>query len=66
MPLTPKGSRLLEEFKQEYGPEKGREVFYAAANTGTITGVHEKSTGGKHGDGKSKSPKRARSKQKGS
>jgi hypothetical protein len=66
MPLTPKGRRILEEMKSEFGPEKGREVFYASANKGTITGVHEKSTGGKHGDGKSKSPKRARSKQKGS
>jgi hypothetical protein len=66
MPLTDKGRSLLEEFKQEYGPEKGREVFYAAANKGTITGVHETSKGKSHGDGKSKSPKQSRSKRKGS
>jgi hypothetical protein len=62
MPLTDKGRSLLEEFKQEYGPEKGREVFYAAKNKGTITGVEEKSGG----DGKNKSSQKSRSKQKGS
>jgi hypothetical protein len=62
MPLTEKGQKILKAMKDEYGPEKGREVFYAAKNKGTITGVEEKSGG----DGKSKSPKRARSKQKGS
>jgi hypothetical protein len=66
MPLTDKGKRILAEMRSEFGPEKGREVFYAAANKGTITGVHETSKGKSHGDGKSKSPKRARSKQKGS
>ena len=62
MPLTPKGSELLDKFKQEYGPTKGREVFYAAKNKGTITGVEEKSDG----DGKSKSSGKSGSKHKGS
>ena len=60
MPL--KGQKILKEMKDEYGPEKGREVFYAAKNKGTITGVEEKSGG----NGKSKSSKQSRSKRKGS
>lgn len=41
MPLTDKGRQILEKMEQEYGAEKGREVFYASANKGTITGVHD-------------------------
>ena len=40
MPLTEKGRSILESFKKEYG-EKGESYFYAAANKGTITGVHD-------------------------
>jgi hypothetical protein len=40
MPLTPKGEKILENMKQEYGEKKGEQVFYASANKGTITGVH--------------------------
>ena len=40
MPLTAKGERLLKAFKDQYGA-RGEEVFYRAANAGTITGVHE-------------------------
>ena len=38
MPLTEKGSEILQNMKQEYGP-KGEHVFYASKNAGTITGV---------------------------
>ena len=27
--------------QKEYGTKKGKEVFYASANAGKITGVHE-------------------------
>lgn len=40
MPLTPKGEEIMGNMKSEYGPEKGKEVFYKSANKGTITGVH--------------------------
>lgn len=42
MPLTDKGIKILAEMKKKYGSKKGREVFYASANKGTITGVHKK------------------------
>jgi hypothetical protein len=41
MPLTAKGEKILKAMKKEYGPEKGKEVFYASANKETITGVHK-------------------------
>ncbi len=41
MPLTPKGEKIMKSMVEEYGPEKGKEVFYASANKGTITGVHD-------------------------
>ena len=42
MPLTDKGYKILSAMRQEYGPKKGKEVFYASANKGTIKGVHRK------------------------
>lgn len=41
MPLTAKGQEILAKMKQQYGEKKGEEVFYASANKGTITGVHD-------------------------
>lgn len=41
MPLTDKGREILAAMEKQYGAEKGREVFYASANKGTITGVHD-------------------------
>jgi hypothetical protein len=43
MPLTPKGREIYQKMLQEYGAKKGKQVFYASANKGTITGVHGKS-----------------------
>ena len=41
MPLTAKGERIMKAMKAQYGDKKGEEVFYASANAGTLTGVHE-------------------------
>lgn len=41
MPLTDKGKKILAQMKKEYGPKKGREVFYASINKGKIKGVHK-------------------------
>lgn len=40
MPLTRKGSEILQAMQAKYGGKKGTSVFYASANNGTITGVH--------------------------
>lgn len=42
MPLTKKGRKILSAMKKEYGAEKGKRVFYASQNKGTITGTHRK------------------------
>jgi hypothetical protein len=39
MPLTAKGSKVMANMKEQYGEEKGEEVFYASKNKGTIKGV---------------------------
>jgi hypothetical protein len=39
MPLTKKGSKILNKMQEEYGKERGQRVFYAAANKGTIKGI---------------------------
>lgn len=43
MPLTKKGSKILGAMEHEYGEEKGKKVFYASKNKGTIKGVEGKS-----------------------
>lgn len=43
MPMTKKGKKIMSAMKKEYGPEKGKEVFYASANKGTIKGVKKSS-----------------------
>jgi hypothetical protein len=42
MPLTKKGSKIMKAMKKEYGPEKGKAVFYASKNKGVIKGVDKK------------------------
>lgn len=42
-PLTPKGEEVLAAMKKQYGDKKGESVFYASANKGTISGVHDAS-----------------------
>ena len=39
MPLTAKGKKILRHMQAEYGPEKGRAVFYASINKGRIRGA---------------------------
>lgn len=39
MPLTEKGQKILSEMKDQYGEEKGEQVFYASKNAGKIKGV---------------------------
>jgi len=41
MPLTKKGEEIMQAMKQQYGSEKGEQVFYASKNAGNITGVDQ-------------------------
>lgn len=41
MPLTDKGEKIMASLKEEYGAERVEQVFYAGANKGTFTGVHD-------------------------
>jgi len=43
MPLTAKGTKIMKNMKTEYGAKKGKEVFYASQNKGTIKGTHKSS-----------------------
>ena len=40
MPLSDKGKKILRAMKRKYGKKKGKSVFYASENKGTIKGVH--------------------------
>ena len=39
MPLTPKGKKIKKKMIEHYGKKKGKQVFYASENKGTIKGV---------------------------
>lgn len=39
MPLTSKGVKIMQSMMKEYGAERGKKVFYASENKGTIKGV---------------------------
>lgn len=39
MPLSTKGRKILNAMSKEYGSKKGKQVFYASRNKGTIKGV---------------------------
>jgi len=41
VPLTEKGEKIKAAMVTQYGPEKGKEVFYASKNKGKITGVDD-------------------------
>lgn len=41
MPLTEKGKKILRAMKKRYGAKKGKQVFYASENKGTIKGVEK-------------------------
>jgi hypothetical protein len=40
MPFSKKGNKIFANMVKEYGPKKGKEVFYSSVNKGTIKGVH--------------------------
>jgi hypothetical protein len=42
MPLTSKGEKIMAAMMEEYGSKKGKKVFYASQNKGTIKGAHKK------------------------
>ena len=42
MPLTAKGKKIYASMTKEYGDKKGRAIFYASKNKGTIKGVEKK------------------------
>ncbi len=48
MPLTAKGEKIMSAMTRQYGPKKGKQVFYASANKGTIKGVEKMRHGKKH------------------
>ena len=39
MPLNPKGRKIKRAMMNHYGPDKGKQVFYASENAGTIKNV---------------------------
>lgn len=42
MPQTAKGRKIKKAMQRQYGAEKGKRVFYASINKGTITGAERK------------------------
>jgi len=38
VPLTAKGKKVMAAMRSQYGAKKGKQVFYASANKGTIKG----------------------------
>ena len=44
MPLSAKGKKIKKAMLKQYGKKKGKKVFYASANKGTITGVEKRRT----------------------
>lgn len=47
MPLTKKGKKIMSAMEKEYGKDKGKKVFYASQNKGTIKGTHKMGKGKK-------------------
>jgi hypothetical protein len=41
MPLNTKGKKILASMYEQYGKDKGKQVFYASLNAGKIKGVHK-------------------------
>ena len=49
MPLTDKGEKIKTAMTKQYGKKKGKKIFYASANKGTITGVEKRKHANKGG-----------------
>lgn len=47
MPLNKKGKKIKAAMEKQYGPKKGKQVFYASENKGTIKGVTKGKKGSK-------------------
>jgi len=47
MPLTKKGREILKKFQEQYGKERGKEIFYASIVKGILPskGLHTKGSG---------------------
>lgn len=41
MPKTKKGAKIITAMIKQYGKKKGKSVFYASEEAGTIKGVHK-------------------------
>ena len=41
MPLSPKGTKIKKAMEDQYGKERGEQVFYASKNAGKIKGVEK-------------------------
>jgi hypothetical protein len=41
MPLTSKGQTILGSMIKQYGAKKGKSVFYASINKGTVKGAEK-------------------------
>jgi len=44
MPLTKIGGTIMDAMQKQYGKKKGKRVFYASRNKGTIKGVDKPRT----------------------
>ncbi len=42
MPLTAKGKKIKRAMQEQYGKDRGAEIFHASANKGTIKGVERR------------------------
>ena len=42
MPLNEKGKKIMKSMKKQYGEKRGKTVFYASKNKGTIKDVEKK------------------------
>lgn len=42
MPLTKKGKKIKTSMTKTYGAKKGKQVFYASINKGTVKGAEKK------------------------
>ena len=42
VPLSKKGKKILKSMKKQYGKKKGKSVFYASKNKGTIKGIEKR------------------------
>ena len=49
MPLSSKGEKIKKSMTEQYGKDKGEQVFYASANKGTITGIEKRKHANKGG-----------------